>query len=174
MNENQINLLIREYNELFSDFDSRNYEDKALSSDFLAECRKASKDKKKAELILSMPKNKRNPETEKIITKRLNNHFSKHFQLLKKDKQKIILKGITSTLISGIFLITSILLHYYYPTQNTLILNSFFVIIEPTGIFFLWKGLELALFKHNKISDELKFYHIMSESRIIFKTFSKE
>ena len=81
MREGNISLILEEYNDIFSDFDPRPYEHKALSDDFLTECRKAARDKDvhELELRLLMPKEIRNLDDEAKIKHRLHEHFHKHF-----------------------------------------------------------------------------------------------
>ena len=56
-----ISLILDSYEDIFSSFDPREYSERALSDDFLIECNHAAMDKGEGiELILSMPKNKRN------------------------------------------------------------------------------------------------------------------
>ena len=75
-----ISLILDSYNDIFSSFDPRPYNEKALSDDFLIECKRAARDKDDHgfELILSVPKLKRNVNDEFKIKKRLREHFHKH------------------------------------------------------------------------------------------------
>ena len=45
LREGNISLILDDYNDLFSDFDPRHYSERALSDDFLAESKRASRDK---------------------------------------------------------------------------------------------------------------------------------
>ena len=78
------------YDDIFSDFDPRPYSQRSLSDDFLAEARKASRDKDqdKLELRLLVANDKRDPKIEAMIRKRLRDHFSKHANQLRADIRK--------------------------------------------------------------------------------------
>ena len=87
LREGNISLILDSYDDLFSDFDPRPFAERALSDDFLVECKKASVVKKtKIELRLMVPKHKRNHFDEVKIKKRLKEHFHKHF---KEEESKI-------------------------------------------------------------------------------------
>lgn len=79
--QKNISLILDSYDDIFSDFDPRPYSEKALSDDFLSECRKASRDKKddEVELRLLVPAQKREINDETKIKRRLKDHFQKHF-----------------------------------------------------------------------------------------------
>ena len=70
--EGNISLVLDSYNDIFSDFDPRDYSEKALSEDFLSECKRAARDKENhIELRLLIPIKKRNSTHENKIRKRL-------------------------------------------------------------------------------------------------------
>ncbi|MFA5303206.1 MAG: hypothetical protein WC393_01565 [Candidatus Nanoarchaeia archaeon] len=173
MNESeQINFVVDDYQDLFSDFDSRDYDKKSLSDDFLSECKKASQDKgyEGLELQILIPKNIKNERKESIIKERLLNHFKKHQVLTGLKKKSIIKKGLLFIIISAALLISSTLLHYYLENQSGLVLSMFFVVFEPMGVFFLWQGLDMSIFGPNKIKEEYEFYKKMSKTKIVFET----
>jgi len=87
--EGNISMILDSYDDIFSDFDPRPYEQKALSDDFLVECKKAAEDKKtEVELRMLIPQTKRNPEAESKIKKRLRNHFQSHYKQKQEEKDK--------------------------------------------------------------------------------------
>src|SRR3989344_4144937 len=81
LKERNISLILNDYNDIFSDFDPRPFASRALSDDFLVECKKAARDKEGSiELRLLVPKKKRDQKSEYEIKKRLREHFEKHFR----------------------------------------------------------------------------------------------
>src|SRR3989344_8520573 len=86
LREGNISLILDSYDDIFSDFDPRDYSEKSLSDDFLVECKKAAIDKNdKLELRFLVPKQKRNLIEEVLIKKRLKEHFQKHFKEKKEE-----------------------------------------------------------------------------------------
>ncbi len=59
--EANISLIIDDYEDIFSDFDPRDYIERAISDDFIQECKRSARDKLKGiELRILVPKDKRN------------------------------------------------------------------------------------------------------------------
>ncbi len=164
-----ISLILDSYDDLFSDFDPRGYEERALSEDFLSECKRASRDKpedsKELELRLLVPGNKRNEQIEETIKKRLHSHFTKHHHERQAEKRKIREEGALWILIGTLLtLIASSLLD----KNKSFIINIFFVILEPAGWFSFWTGLDRLYSSREEKIPDLIFYKKMSKSKISF------
>jgi hypothetical protein len=168
MREGNIGVVLDSYDDLFSDFDPRPYSVKALSDDFLNECRKASADKtideKALELRLFVPSRERNKKHEANISKRLKAHFSRHYDLelkalthMKNEGYWMFALGVILTFIST----------YVYGHPNTFD-NFLFVLINPAGWFILWTGLDKILIESKHKKPDLEFYKKMSNARIYF------
>lgn len=172
----QINFAIDSYEEIFSDFDNRNYSKRALSDDFLNECRNATIEKKneRIELLLFTPGETRESQTEEIIKKRLAHHFIKHYHMLKMDKKKTLRKGLKMIAVGIVLSIINTLLHYYYGTYEHLLMSIILVISEPASWFLLWEGLSITLFYPSSNKKELEFYKKMSTARLIFGSQKEE
>jgi len=60
LREGNISLILDSYDDIFSDFDPGDYSERALSDDFLSECKKAAVNKEeRLELRFLVPKTKR-------------------------------------------------------------------------------------------------------------------
>ncbi|MBP6085980.1 hypothetical protein KA478_02105 [Patescibacteria group bacterium] len=72
-----MSLILDTYVDIFSSFDPRPYGERALSDDFLDECKKIVLDKgiDLIELRLMIPETLRIPEDEEVIKKRLHSYF---------------------------------------------------------------------------------------------------
>jgi len=75
-----ISLWIDDYDDIFSDFDPRPFSQRALSEDFLAEAKRAVRDRREdvPELRFLVPAPVRNLAGEATIRKRLREHFRRH------------------------------------------------------------------------------------------------
>lgn len=168
----EISLWLDTYDDIFSDFDSREYSQRALSDDFLFETKKASRDKASGTIQLSflVPKDKRNLSTETIIKKRLREHFKKHYHQQKNEVQKETNKGIFFTLIGIILMLVSAYLVFKIKDKN-LLLTFVLTLFEPGGWFFFWQGLTLALFETKDKKTELVFYEKMTKCDIQFYSY---
>lgn len=163
--EGNISLILDSYDDIFSDFDPRPYSVKALSDDFLLECRKAAVVKKnRIELRFLVPKNKRNYQDEIKIRKRLKEYFHKHFKEQESEIKKIRKEGffwfIAGALVMGLI---PFLLNY-----QGLLFNILVIMAEPAGWFFFWEGLSKFFIDSKKVLPEHDFYKKMSNSEIYF------
>lgn len=166
----EIPLWLDDYNDLFSDFDPRNYSHRALSQDFLDELKRASRDKpKKVKLGLLIPKVKRNEKEEFVIKRRLREHFMKHFLMLKKEHGKTLREGAIFLTLGIAFMVmtTYFLIH----RRDNYFLTLISVFLEPGGWFLFWEGLYLMIFESRKKHPDLKFYKKMSKLKTEFKSY---
>lgn len=167
----KIPLRIDNYNDIFSVFDARPFVSKALSDDFLTELRRASRDKAagEIEIELSSPKARRNARDEATIKRRLLEHFKKHHEMLAKDKNSMIKRGITFAAM-GILLMLAATYVLFEFAQNSFLTSFLVVLLEPGGWFFFWEGLYLIILEPEtkRIIRELEFYRKMSLAKIEF------
>ena len=167
LKEGNISLIIDNYDDLFSSFDPRNYSEKALSDDFLQECRKAARNKEEElELRISIAKKERNPREETIIKKRLKEHFTRNYRKLTKaimKEKKIgawwIFSGSTSIALTIVIKLLNV------GQITNLIIDS--ILIIP-GWFAIWEGLSRIFIEHKELTPEEKFYKKMSKAEISF------
>lgn len=166
LKEKNISLVLESYGDIFSDFDPRPYSEKALSDDFLLECKKAVHDKKELglELRLLVPKSKRNAVHELQIKKRLKNHFHKHFNEKLKERKKTIKEGILLFFIGVILIFISTLLYI----KKGFLFNFLFVVFEPAGWFTIWTGFEKIFLAEKEKKADLEFYKKMANVTIHF------
>lgn len=165
--EREINLSLDSYSDIFSDFDPRPYEKKALSVDFLSEAKRASRDLTTVDLKLFMPTEKRNLKEEELIKKRLKEHFSRHYHLLENEKKKIIRKGILFAVIGVVLMLlaTSIL---FWVAAETFLIAFLIVVLEPAGWFLFWEGAYQAIFESRMKGTDYEFYRKLTKCTISF------
>lgn len=164
----EISLSLDTYDDIFSDFDPRPYSERALSDDFLYEAKRASREKRsgKVELHFLIPQNARNHESEKIIAKRLHEHFKKHHMLIHKETNDIRSRGTISALIGMILMAVAT----YISTMKSedFLFNLLFVMMEPAGWFITWFGLDNIFYTSTQRKPDLEFYEKMSTCEIRF------
>lgn len=165
-----ISLVIDTYEDIFSDFDPRPFSERALSDDFLLECKRATRDKKEGgfELILSIPKNKRNINDELKIRKRLKEHFRKHVTEKEKELKKVKKEGWTWVAIGTALLIFAAFLENY---AKSFMINLLLVISIPAGWFSFWEGLGKIFIHAKEKEPDYEFYKKMHSAQIIFRTY---
>jgi hypothetical protein len=172
LRQGNISLILDSYDDLFSDFDPRPYSEKALSDDFLVECRRAARQREDVlELRLLVPAHKRKAHDEVMIKKRLKDHFKKHFREEEKETREIRKGGIVWFFVGSIILMISTFLYEYKINGGSLIkfLFNFLVIIsQPAGWFTLWEGLNRIFVEPRKNKPDYEFYKKMSDANVYF------
>jgi len=171
--QGNISLVLDSYDDLFSDFDPRPYSEKALSDDFLIECKRAAREKEKyLELRLLVPIQKRKLHEEAIIKKRLKEHFKKHAKEEEKIVKKIKREGILWCLIGSIVLVISTFLYElkagFDSGFSKILIDFLFIISQPAGWFVFWEGLGKIFIVSKEKSSNYEFYKKMSEANINF------
>ena len=166
LREGNIGLILDSYDDIFSDFDPRDYSQKTLSDDFLNECKKAVHDKKdKFGLRLLIPK-KRNLKEEVVIRRRLKEHFERHFIEKKKELNKIKISGFLWFILGTLIILAGTFL--YIQKEKDFLYTLLFVISEPASWFFFWEGLDKIFITSRKGLPEFIFYKKMAKSEIYF------
>ncbi len=168
----EFSLWLDSYNDIFSDFDPRPDSLRALSQDFVEEAKRAVKDRDSGELTLSLliDDKLRDPIEEEIITKRLHEHFTKHFNCQKKERKKILKKGLIFVIVGILLLFIATILLVNF--GNTSYQMAFLLIVmEPAGWFFAWEGLNLAIFYSKEETKDYDFYKKMQKCKIHFVSY---
>lgn len=166
LHDANIPLVINNYNDIFSSFDPRPFNERALSDDFLLECQKAALDKGEGvELILSVPANLRNINSELKIRKRLKEHFKKHAIEKKNELRKMKKEGIQWIIIGTVLMLATATVRTY---TETFWINLITILIEPASWFSFWEGLGKIFIKSKEKQPDEEFYHKMASAQITF------
>ncbi len=170
-NEPEICIWIDKYDDVFSEFDSRPFSDRALSDDFLREVRKMTSENTKGEFRLKfhVMDDQRNEESESIILNNLNKHFRHIADELKAERQKTLNKGYMFmafgfVLILVIFLLTTV-------SEKASYLNGLILMLEPVGWFTTWTGLDYVFQISAKEKSAIDFNSKMAQAKIAFSSF---
>lgn len=160
-------LQINSYNDIFSNFDPRPFEHRALSVDFLDEAKRATREiNGEIDLKFYIPREKRNLNQEVWIKRRLLEHFKKHHEITLKEKHSMIKKGFL--FIAGGILLMILATYILFNYKDGPIRGFLIILLEPGSWFLFWEGLDLAIFESKKSKGELEFYKKMSHCRIEF------
>lgn len=169
LGKEEVSLRLANYDDLFSDFDSRHFAQRALSQDLLDEAKRATREAPEGvQLKFLLLSKQRSPETETIIKRRLREHFKKHAQRLEDEFRKARKKGIIMAII-GILLLG--IATFLYQRDGVTWWNSFLIVLfEPAGWFTVWIGLEQVFFVYEESERKLErqFYRKMAKAEIKF------
>ena len=167
LKESNISLIIDDYDDLFSSFDPRGYSQKALSDDFLQECKRAARDKnEELELRISISKDERNIREETIIKKRLKENFSRNYKKLTKEIGREKRVGAWWVFAGIISISLTIVIKFLNIGEVTdLIIDS--ILIIP-GWFAIWEGMSRIFIENKGLTPNQKFYKKMSKAEVTF------
>lgn len=163
-----ISIWLNEYDDIFSDFDSRPYSDRVMSDDFINELNKVSKenDLNINELKLLIPEKIRNKDIESVISKRLHEFFRKNYYQLKLHRSREILKNSLFFLTGTLLLISASFIDRLH--SDSFFLSILMVVMEPGGWFLSWTSMEGIFRDLRKRRPELDFYSGMAKCKIVF------
>ncbi len=163
-----LNFWIDSYNDLFSDFDSRPYSERAISDDFISELNKLTEEKDDfiKTIIFQVPAKVRDEKTEAVITDRLTNGLLNQYIRFSKELNRSRRNGILMTVLG----IAAMMLAVYITSlgEHTLIINSLKILFEPAGWFLIWTGLDKMYMGGKPIKRKRDFYARLEKSKIEF------
>ncbi len=166
-----VSIWLDSYDDVFSDFDPRPFSERSLSDDFILEARKMAKEKPqgKIELKLLLPSGKRNAETEAIIIKNLHSHFRHIIHTTETEVKKARRRGIILTIVGFLLMIAAA--YVISINRQNFYLNVLRVLLEPSGWFMVWAGLEDIYYGSRKKKEQLDFNLKMAQAEISFVSF---
>ena len=170
LKKTKISLWLDEYDNIFSDFDPRSFSQRSLSDDFLNEAKKVVYEGKPGvfDLTFLVPLNKRNHATENIIKSKLHSHFKKKLAHLQKEHTNYIKKGILLIILGAIFMFVATIVAGW---ENNFIFNFLRVVLEPSGWFMSWYGLDHIFYLSKENRQELEFNKKMAHAEINFDSY---
>jgi hypothetical protein len=168
MHLSEISLMLDTYDDIFSDFDPRPFSERALSDDFLIEIKKASRDKPSGGISLNMqiPKHERHLGNEKLIKKRLREHFKRHHDILHAEIQKLRIQGLLIAITGFVLMGAAMLLGNSSLAPR--IITMMLVVLEPSGWFAMWFGFDKIFYTAGAKKPDLAFYEKMTKCDITF------
>jgi len=164
----EISILLDTYDDIFSDFDPRPYNQRALSDDFLLEAKKATMDREgNFHLRFLIPRSVRKLDHENTIKKRLREHFRKHALLLEGEIKKVRREGAFMALLGAVLLILATLVAHYFKDKSILF-TFLLILLEPAGWFTAWTGLDQLYYTVNEKKPDYIFYEKMTRVEMTF------
>ncbi len=168
LQKSEISLWLYTYDDIFSDFDPRPFNERSLSIDFLDEAQRAARDKgqETIQLKLLIPTQKRNTSQETLIKKRLKDYFKKRAEEKAKEIKKLVTSGILFTLLGILLMVFATAIAFY--EEHAFFATFLLILFEPAGWFFFWEGMGLIVFEAKKLKPSNEFYQKMKHCDIRF------
>lgn len=159
------------YDDIFSDFDPRPYQERALSDDFLAMARKEILKKTGGELELTflLPRGMRDRKTEKLVKERLRGHFTRHTARIRGEIAGLRRRGGLMCLASfAMLFFAAYLPELAFPVALTRFLT---VLCNPAGWYLVFSGLDYIFARAAQQRPELVFHEKLAECQISFREY---
>lgn len=164
----ELSIWLDEYDDIFSDFDSRPIDERSLSDDFLAEVRKMVREKPGGTISLTLliPAAKRKKELETVAIKNLHTYFRQAAAAIQTEMKQTMRRGFLLTSLGFILMVVTA---YIISMSNR---GFFFValqiVLEPSGWFMVWTGLDNIFYNARKRKPNFEFNEKMSRAEIVF------
>ena len=137
----EISIAIDTWDDIFSDFDPRPLEMRALSEDFIAELRKRYREARRGQFLINifLPESMKDEKTEKSVIHRLKTHFKSRSLQRQKELNGIRLRG-SIFVMGGIFSLGFLTYITYAKTFTELAIEIIGIVLMPLGWFGIWEG----------------------------------
>lgn len=164
-----LSLWLDSYNDIYSDFDNRNYNHRRISDDFLHELRVALKygDEYPADLLLFLPKEGRMQTRETVIINSLHNLFITRLQHHRdRSRKKILHAAVFGFTGLGVIIFNAWI---SYGVTGPFSIHALKLLLEPAGWFLVWVAFDWLFYDLSVINREKYFYKKLSGINIHFK-----
>ena len=164
----ELKLWLDSYDDIYSNFDSRNYLKRRVSADFMSELRRETAEAIKMPhvLMLLLPDSRRIERTEEEIKSSLHRYFTDLYQLNQALCRKRLNRGLLTLIIGSIVMFLNAWVTFtYYPH---FIAVSMKVLLEPAGWFLIWAAFDFLFYDYARIKKDRNFYRELSEMSIHF------
>jgi len=162
-------LWLDDYNDIFSDFDSRHYPSRRISDDFLYELRMDMRGRQTIEeLLLMVPEREREQATEGVIIDRLQRFFTEQYGSWRdKYRKKLHISLIMA--LSGIIIMILDAVAIFLGIRSLLI-KLLSTVMEPASWFLLWTSVDYLIYDLRDLKKERDFYKKLSRAKVIFRS----
>jgi hypothetical protein len=168
----EISIAIDTWDDIFSDFDPRPFDVRALSEDFIAELRKHYRETRTGHYLITIygPAALKDEKRERAVIQRLKTHFKHRSLQRQRELARIRIRGFIFVFV-GILFLGFLTLATYFKFVSDLAIELLGIVFMPLGWFGIWEGFskivdtspiamqEEALFKKLSLAS-YRFRHI--------------
>ena len=165
-----LSLWLDDYDDVYSDFDSRNYLKRRVSADFISELRTSLKNKTEeiTDLVLVLPKDKRVAGSEQVIIENLKNYFNHQFNFYHRRYKKDFKKGIILLFAGLLLMVANSYISFHF--HNNLMSAIIRIVLEPFGWFLAWISFDILYYELRELRKEKYFFYELSKINICFQS----
>jgi hypothetical protein len=165
-----IAIVIDTWDDIFSDFDPRPLNERTLSGDFIDELRKRYKETRTGNYIITIhaPLSLKDEKSERMVIRRLKQHFRQKFLEKKKLLAFIRIRGAIFAAI-GVCSLSFLTLATYFKFLHALAIQMLGILLMPLGWFGLWEGFSKIVDTSPIVVDSAKLFEKLSDAKYDFK-----
>ena len=165
-----LSLWLDDYDDIYSDFDSRNYLKRRVSADFVNEVRVSLKNKNEKinDLILLLPQAQRDTSIEQKIMRNLKNYFNRQLYLYSEKHNKNLKRGIFLFITAILLMIANSIVSFQL--NNNLFSSIIRIVLEPSGWFLAWISFDILYYDKHELRKEKYFFRELSQMKISFQS----
>jgi hypothetical protein len=164
----EVSIWLDTYDDVFSDFDPRPYNDRTLSDDFIRAVQKEVHGTREGrlEIKLMIPVKLRHTEDERIVAERILEYFRLSSDELSREIRQSKKFGLILTLASIVTIFLAFSTHQLRTPEY--VKNLLIAILEPAGWFMIFTGLEKLLLVPGQKHEQQVFLKKMSDCNVQF------
>lgn len=165
----EISLWLDSYDDIYSDFDSRNYQKRRISEDFVDELKASVKyqTERPDALVLLIPHPLRNVELEQSIIKSFKSQMNARENVLSEKAKKVRNRSLLMIVAGVIVMAAQTVISYKAP--EGLFKSLMRILLEPGGWFLIWSGLDFLLYENRSVQREHAFYQHAGSLNVSFR-----
>ncbi|MEI7946272.1 MAG: hypothetical protein WCJ02_06225 [bacterium] len=165
----EISLILDVWDDIFSDFDPRPLDERAVSEDFINELKKRYLETPKGALLISFyaPKSLKDDQSEQMVIRRLRKHFRDKTLQAKRDIYRMRARGAVFVFV-GMLSLISITLISYFNLVKDLAIRLLEILFVPLGWFGIWEGFSKIINASPLLVNEHELYHKLSNAEYQF------
>lgn len=167
-----IDIALDHYDDIFSDFDIRDYRKREVSLDFLGEVYRRLKGlehcPKSLRLVLTVPKEERDKKVERVVAKRIREIFALRADAYERRIRRKTAEGVFFVAVGLAILFLSVLTSHFMDAESLaadLVAEFLFL---PSW-FFTWNGLERIIEAHTTLKRKKDLYTCLEKAKVVFE-----
>jgi hypothetical protein len=166
----ELSIAIDTFEDIFSDFDPRDYTKRDLSDDFMYELKRRYRETKTSQfdIIFHAPKKVHEEATEKIIIQRIKQHFRHIASQNRKDIGTLRARGMYYIWF-GVILLSVFTFATYHKWLSDLNAQILGILFMPLGWFGIWEGFSKVIDIPWKLQEDLEFNLKMAKANYQFR-----
>lgn len=165
----EISIILDVWDDIFSDFDPRPLNERALSEDFINELKKRYRETAKGDLLISFfaPQNLKDEQSETMVIHRLRRYFKDRASQKRHDIRRMWARG-GAFVLFGLASLSSITLVSYFHVVADFTERLLEILFVPLGWFGIWEGFLQLVNASPRFAQDEKLYRKLAAAEYHF------